>query len=150
MDLRQIKNIIKEFEDSTIGKMEIEEDGFRILLEKNSNIESIQNPPLYRTDATETSGVKHTPDVADVTVEMEDIVQIKSPLVGTFYQSPSPDASPFVTVNQHVQKGDPLFIVEAMKVMNEVTAAQSGVITKINVTDASMVEYGQVIMEMKV
>ncbi|MCD6482438.1 MAG: acetyl-CoA carboxylase biotin carboxyl carrier protein subunit, partial [Candidatus Izimaplasma sp.] len=74
---------------------------------------------------------------------------IKAPLVGIFYCAPSPDSEPFVRVNQKVNKGDVLFIVEAMKVMNEITSPVSGTIAKINVKDATMVEFDQVVMEIK-
>lgn len=147
MDLRQIKNIIKEFEDSNINKLEISDKDFSIRLEKNSNsaFSSISSTPVSSEAAMA------APVVQDTIVEdrTPQYIPVKAPLVGTFYESPSPDASPFVRVNQQVQQGDTLFIVEAMKVMNEISAPVSGTIVKINVSDATMVEYGQVVMEIK-
>ncbi|MEE4662219.1 MAG: acetyl-CoA carboxylase biotin carboxyl carrier protein [Halieaceae bacterium] len=148
MDLRQIKNIIKEFEDSTINKLEISDKEFSIRLEKNNNsaFSSISSAPVSSVAAQAAPVVQESVAVADSTPQY---IPVKAPLVGTFYESPSPDASPFVRVNQQVQEGDTLFIVEAMKVMNEITAPVSGTIVKINVSDATMVEYGQVVMEIK-
>ena len=67
--------------------------------------------------------------------------------MGTFYQSPSPDSEPFAKVNQKVNKGDVLFIVEAMKVMNEITSPVNGTVVSINVKDTTMVEFDQIVME---
>ena len=68
--------------------------------------------------------------------------QVKSPLVGTFYSSPSPDEPPFVLVGQQVKEGDTLCIIEAMKIMNEITADSAGVVAEIMVENAQAVEYG--------
>jgi acetyl-CoA carboxylase biotin carboxyl carrier protein len=140
MDLRQLKSIIKEFEDSTVHKLEITEKDFTVKLEKKGNevpsLASIQNIP------TDTINQKQ-PE------EQNTYVLIKAPLVGTFYDSPSPESDPYVILNQKVNKGDILFIVEAMKVMNEITAPVSGVVKRIHAKSTTMVEYGQVIMEIE-
>lgn len=147
MDLRQIKNIIKEFEDSNINKLEISDKEFSIRLEKNNNsaFSSISSAPVPSVAATAAPVVQEEVVPEKVT----SYIPVKAPLVGTFYESPSPDASPFVRLNQKVQQGETLFIVEAMKVMNEITAPVSGTIVKINVSDATMVEFGQVVMEIQ-
>ncbi len=147
MDLRQLKNIIKEFEDSTIHKLEITEKDFTVKMEKKGNDPispvSYQGAPFNQDNESSPSN----PNFIDV--EESSYISVISPLVGTYYESPSPDSEPFVVLNQHVNKGDVLFIVEAMKVMNEITAPVSGIIKRINVTNASMVEYGQIVMEME-
>jgi acetyl-CoA carboxylase biotin carboxyl carrier protein len=148
MDLRQIKNIIKEFEESSIDMMEISEADFRIKLEKNRVSQTYNTSPSLTPAPAVTLPVAASP-AREETPEEPETVPVKAPLVGTYYQSPSPDASPFVRLNQRVNKGDVLFIVEAMKVMNEVTAPVSGVVVNIHATDATMVEYGQVVMELK-
>lgn len=148
MDLRQIKNIIKEFEDSSIDKLEISEKDFSIKLEKNNFQKTYTVSPSISEAVATTPQVVAAPEV--VKAEPQEVtVKVKAPLVGTFYEAPSPDANPFVKLNQHVNKGDVLFIVEAMKVMNEITAPVSGTVVKINVSDAAMVEYGQIVMEIK-
>jgi len=142
MDLRQLKNIIKEFEESGIHKLEITEKDFTVKMEKKGS------DPIVPTSA---QYIKSEPErrIQEETVSQDDYVSVIAPLVGTFYNSPSPDSDPYVTLNQHVNKGDILFIVEAMKVMNEIVAPVSGVIKKINVETSTMVEYGQVVMEIE-
>ena len=148
MDLRQIKNLMKEFEDSKIHKLEINDKEFSIKLEK----EAITFSSTPSTQTTLVAAPVATPEVVETVKEEEPVnlnVLVKAPLVGTFYESPSPDANAFVRVGQKVSKGETLFIVEAMKVMNEITAPVDGTIVKINVSDATMVEFGQVVMEIK-
>lgn len=148
MDLRQIKNLMKEFEDSKIHKLEINDKEFSIKLEKEEKVYS--STPIMETSAMQVvqQAQVSAPQVESV-VEVNDYIEIKAPLVGTFYASPSPDSPAFVSVGSKVNKGDTLFIVEAMKVMNEITAQTSGTIMSINVSDSTMVEFGQVIMEIK-
>ncbi len=148
MDLRQIKNILKEFENSKVHKLELSNDEFSLKLEKegktNNNISSSLVPAANTAVATE--------DVSTAAPKAEEEntnVLVKAPLVGTYYESPSPESNPFVSLNQHVNKGDTLCIVEAMKVMNEITAPVSGKVVKIHVKDATMVEYGEVLLEIE-
>ena len=145
MDLRQIRNLMKEFEESKIHKLEIIDKDFSIKLEKQDNNFS-NSPILPSTSITEQSLVV---EEGQGEIVEEDNYLVKSPLVGTFYSSPSPDSEPFIRVNQKVNKGDVLFIVEAMKVMNEITSPVSGKIIKVNVKDATMVEFDQVVLEIK-
>ncbi len=146
MDLRQIRNLMKEFEESKIHKLEITDKDFSIKLEKEDN-KFFSNPSVGPVSSfTESVLVKE--EGHGNYVENSNYI-IKAPLVGTFYQSPSPDSEPFVRVNQKVLKGDVLFIVEAMKVMNEITSPVSGTIVKINAKDTAMVEFDQVVMEIK-
>lgn len=146
MDLRQLKSIIKEFEDSTIHKLEITEKDFTVKMEKKG-LDPI-SPVSFQN--TQSEAISPAIQGASMIEEPENnYVMVKAPLVGTFYDSPSPDSDPFVVLNQRVQKGEIIFIVEAMKVMNEITAPVSGVIKKINIENATMVEYGQVVMEIQ-
>ncbi|MCM8807426.1 MAG: acetyl-CoA carboxylase biotin carboxyl carrier protein, partial [Candidatus Omnitrophica bacterium] len=78
------------------------------------------------------------------TQELENIVYVKSPLVGTFYRAPSPTSPPFVETGSIVKKGDPLCIIEAMKVMNEIKSEYDGIVKEILVENGKPVEYGQV------
>lgn len=75
--------------------------------------------------------------------------EVKSPMVGVFYQAPSPEAEPFAPVGTHVQKGDTLCVIEAMKLMNEISAECAGEITEICAKNGQTVEYGQVLMKLK-
>ena len=104
---------------------------------------------VSKAKVAEASVVNEQPGAAEETKEKEQGKPIKSPIVGTFYEAPSPDKPPFVKVGQKVKKGDVLFIIESMKLMNEVISESDGVITKICVENNSPVEYGQVIMYME-
>ena len=147
MDLRQIRNLMKEFEDSKIHKLEINDKDFSIKLEKEDN-KFFSNPSHSPISSfTETTLVKE--EGVEEAIEENDNYLVKAPLVGTYYQSPSPESEPFVRINQKVNKGDVLFIVEAMKVMNEITSPVSGTVMKINAKDSTMVEYDQVVLEIK-
>jgi acetyl-CoA carboxylase biotin carboxyl carrier protein len=146
MDLRQIKNLMKEFEDSTIHKLEINDKDFSIKLEKEQPVFS--SSPILDTVQTPLRVQEAVVPVKEEKI-VNDNKEVKAPLVGTFYSSPSPDSESFVQVGKQVKQGDVLFIIEAMKVMNEITSPVSGTIEKINTQDGDMVEFGEVIMEIK-
>ncbi len=148
MDLRQIRNLMKEFEESKIHKLEINDKDFSIKLEKEDNKYFSTPSRLPVSSFTENVQVKEEDGESELE-EANNNYLVKAPLVGTFYHSPSPESEPFVRINQKVNIGDVLFIVEAMKVMNEITSPVSGTIVSINVKDTSMVEYDQVVMEIK-
>lgn len=135
MDFKQIQSIIKNFENSTLMNLEIESEGFKLKLSKNKN-ELIVSAP--------------TPSVVNETkpekIEETTLHEVKSPLVGTFYTADKPDSEPFVTVGQSVKVGDTLCIIEAMKIMNEITAQVNGTIKAINIKNGSAVGFDQVLM----
>jgi acetyl-CoA carboxylase biotin carboxyl carrier protein len=146
MDLRQIKNLMKEFEQSTIHKLELSDSEFSIKLEK----ESIQFHSPSSIPVKEVLHLREEP--TGIEVEKENVNQyksVKAPLVGTYYESPSPESAPFVKLHDHVKKGDTLFIIEAMKVMNEIVAPVDGKVVNILCKNSSMVEFGQVVMEIE-
>lgn len=147
MNLKQIKNIIKEFEKSTVHKLELSNDEFNIKLEKE---QSTSNNIISSSDSMAFGTATELPQVAVPPQEKEtDYVKVTAPLVGTFYSSPSPDSHSFVSLNQKVNKGDTLCIVEAMKVMNELIAPVTGEIVKIHAEDGQLVQFGDVLMEIK-
>jgi len=146
VDLRQIRNLMKEFEESKIHKLEINDKDFSIKLEKEDNKFFSTPSQLPISSFTENVQVKEEGSEVE---ETNNNYLVKAPLVGTFYHSPSPESEPFVRINQKVNIGDVLFIVEAMKVMNEITSPVKGTIVSINAKDTSMVEYDQVVMEIK-
>lgn len=145
MDIRQIKSLMKEFEKSAIHKMEIKDNEFSLCLEKENK--TIVETSNYIPSVTET--VKSVVDEVKEEVLLNNNIVVQAPLVGTFYESPSPDSAPFVKLHDRVKKGDTLFIIEAMKVMNEITAPCDGKIVKINVQNNDMVEYNQTVMEIE-
>jgi acetyl-CoA carboxylase biotin carboxyl carrier protein len=131
MDFKQIQTLIKEFEKSSMTVLELEQDGFKLKLSKNKG-EVITK-------------VEEHKKIEEVKEEVKGF-EVRSPLVGTFYAQSSPKDKPFVTVGQRVDAGDTLCIIEAMKIMNEITAPVSGVIESIKVSNASPVGFDQVLM----
>lgn len=150
----QIKQLIEILENSNLAVMEIsDENNGSIRLEKpqaapvNAFALNTGNVPVMPPVAQE-APAQPTPAPAPVESTPATAVQdtgasIKSPMVGVFYAAPSPDSEPFVTVGKKVNKGDVVCIVEAMKLMNEITAEQSGTITEVCVNNGDIVEYGQ-------
>ena len=131
----KIEELMKAFEEANINKMKLELHDLKLELEKSSG--AVQKSIETRRE-----------EAIEVKEPQSDILayKVKSPLVGTFYASSSPDAKAYVQVGDHVTKGTTLCIIEAMKVMNEIKAPVDGVIQKILVQTNDMVEYDQVIM----
>ena len=140
MDLKELEKLIKLFEASKITILELEENGTKIKLSKNKNDIIIGNNSQEATtissDKVEANAIEDAPVAIDGTV-------VKSPLVGTYHEAPYKDANPFVKTGDKVKKGEKLCIIEAMKVMNEITAPCDGTIKKIYASDGEMVEYGK-------
>ena len=137
MDFKQIQTLIKEFEKSSMTVLELEQDGFKLRLSKNKNevITKVETPNVT-TNQTEKQVVE----------EESKGYEVKSPLVGTFYAASSPNEKPFVKVGQRVEVGDTLCIIEAMKIMNEITSPVAGVVESFIVQYASPVGHEQVLM----
>ena len=142
MDL--VKELMTAFEDSGINKMKIEMEGIKLELEKGPEIVQATAPVMQAATVMETP-VKTN----KVTQENVTGTPVKSPLVGTYYDSPSPEAQPFVKVGDHVSKGQTLCIIEAMKVMNEIKAPLDGTIKEILVKSEELVEYDQTLMTLE-
>jgi len=140
MEMKKVRELIKIFEKSEVHKIEVEQDGLRIKLEKET-----------KQVVQATSQVAQMPVVEEKVIEPteDNSTKVKAPLVGTFYTAPSPDAEPFVSKGTTVKKGDVLCIIEAMKVMNEIQAPESGVVKEILVNNGDMVEFDQVIMKIE-
>lgn len=147
MNLTEIRKLIKMVESSDIAELEISEGETSVRISRQSSVVTNVAPqnfvaPAPTPVAAETNTVNDAP-VAVASVEPDDEHIIKSPMVGTFYSAPSPDADAFVTVGQSVKKGDTLCIIEAMKLMNEIEAEYNGVVEKILVDNATPLEFGQ-------
>jgi len=144
MDIRKIKKLIELIEESDIAELEISEGEESVRISRYSTLTPPAAPAMIATPA---AAQPPNPIEAHGQVEnTEDEIKghiLKSPMVGTFYHSPSPDAKPFVDVGQAVNAGDTLCIIEAMKILNQIEADKSGIVTKILVDNAQPVEYGQ-------
>jgi len=144
MKLNEIKSIIKDFEASTLTVLELETDQVKLRLSKNKENEK---QDIVQTDkGTET--VVST-EVQTAAPQKQNVTNneltIKSPLVGTFYEAPSPEAKPFVQVGDNIKKGQVVCIVEAMKIMNEITSTVDGKIEKINFKNGDVVGFDDVL-----
>jgi len=137
MDIQEIKKIISLFEKSEISEMELELNGSKIRLKKELTAPIAIEPTSLKVNAPVHVLNSTTPITED------ESTWIKAPLVGTLYVSASPTSAPFVSVGQKVNEGDVVCVIEAMKVMNEIKAHRSGVITQFNVDNGMMVEFNQ-------
>ncbi|MDD6845293.1 MAG: acetyl-CoA carboxylase biotin carboxyl carrier protein [Clostridia bacterium] len=144
MDLKDVYELLDKFDGSACCEMELNLNGMQLSLKKYSSIAVPSGLNNVVAGNTQTQAEQVTDNAS-----AGDAIQIKAPLVGTFYQAPGPDEQPYVKVGQQVKKGDVVGIIEAMKLMNEVVAPQDGVILSIDATDGNMVQYGQVLFTMK-
>ncbi|MFC4296613.1 MAG: acetyl-CoA carboxylase biotin carboxyl carrier protein [Castellaniella sp.] len=143
MDLRKLKTLIDLVADSGIAELEITEGEGKVRIVKFSQTAA----GVPATVAAAPAQVVATPAAAPAAAAPAPAVpqghQVKAPMVGTFYRAPNPNAPAFAEVGQTVKEGDPLCIIEAMKLLNEIEADKSGVIKEILVENGEPVEYGQ-------
>ncbi len=140
MDISQIRKLINLLQNSDITEIEVSEGEtcVRISRQTTPSPAPATQPPVAAAPA------EPQPQESEAKKEAFDEAHlVKSPMVGTFYRAPSPDAEPFVKEGQKVSKGDVLCIIEAMKLMNEIEAEYDGLVEKILVENATPVEYGQ-------
>ena len=152
----KIKEIIYMLENSDVNEIEVKSWFNKIKVTKKPSILNVdsskvssQNAPLSSTnlissdnDTSKLENKIETPDVSN-------LVEVKSPMPGTFYSSPDPESAPFVSIGDTVNPGDTICIVEAMKIMNEIQAEDSGVVEEILIQNASPVEFDQVLFKLK-
>ncbi|MEO8847749.1 MAG: acetyl-CoA carboxylase biotin carboxyl carrier protein [Casimicrobiaceae bacterium] len=141
MDLRKLKTLIELVESSGIAELEIEEGEERVRITR-----AVAPPPAPATMMATVAPPMHTIAVPGAEAPASPTPQgnvVKSPMVGTFYRSASPGAAPFVEIGDTIKEGDPLCIVEAMKLMNEIESDKSGVIKAILCENGQAVEFGQ-------
>ncbi len=149
MDLRKLKTLIDLVKESGIAELDITEEGDHVKI-VNRPKEGQEPAPASSPTIIEIPQPVHVQSAhAAATVDSEDKktagFQVTSPMVGTFYQAPSPGAEPFVTVGSKVKQGDTLCIIEAMKLLNEIESEVSGTVKEILVKNAEPVEFGQVL-----
>ena len=137
MDLKDVYELLDKFDASACCEMELNLNGTQLSLKKYSSIAVPSGLNNVVAGNTQTQAEQVTDNAS-----AGDAVEIKAPLVGTFYQAPGPDDQPYVKVGQQVKKGDVVGIIEAMKLMNEVVAPQDGVVASIDVAVGDAVESG--------
>ena len=141
MDLRKLKKLIDLVQESGIAELEITEGEEKVRINRTGS----GNPAVYFPQQTQVAApLAVGPTAAPVAaLAAETGHTLKSPMVGTFYRSPSPGSPPFVEVGQSVSKGQTLCIIEAMKLLNEIESDASGTIRAVLVENGQPVEYGQ-------
>ncbi|MET0517431.1 MAG: acetyl-CoA carboxylase biotin carboxyl carrier protein [Burkholderiaceae bacterium] len=147
MDLRKLKTLIDLVSESNISELEITEADGKVRIVKSDG--SVVGMPMAMPQmmqaapqaAAPAPAAAAAPVVAAPPVETGHIV--KSPMVGTFYRASSPNAKPFGELGQQIKEGEPICIIEAMKIMNEIDADKSGTITKVLIENGQPVEFGQ-------
>ena len=144
MNLKEIKEILALMNDNNLNEIEIERDGLKLKLKKSAGNEVIMGPPTHYA-VESLPAPRAVPAAAPVAAaeSSKNNKDIKSPMVGTFYRSPSPEAESFVEVGQTVEVGQVVCIVEAMKLMNEIKSEVRGKVTEVSVQNAEPVEFGQ-------
>jgi len=147
--LEELRRVVKLMKDNDLSVFVFENEGFRIKLERGAAqaVQAGVPPPAAAAPAAApaSAAAPSAPTPAPAPVGEE----ITSPMVGTFYRSPAPDAPPFVSEGDTVKPGQTVCIIEAMKVMNEIKAEKGGVIAALLVEDASPVQFGQGLFRLK-
>jgi acetyl-CoA carboxylase biotin carboxyl carrier protein len=161
IDLRYVKKLIEMIDESTVDSIEISSDkGMKIRISKSPQQRGavqvaaaplpvpalLPTAPLSRPTPSEGTPLPAEPETSGrAEASKSQLLEVKSPMVGTFYSAPEPGAKPYVAVGDRVAKGQILCIIEAMKIMNEIESEFGGVLREITAQDAQPVEYGQVL-----
>ncbi|NLR81825.1 acetyl-CoA carboxylase biotin carboxyl carrier protein [Chitinophaga eiseniae] len=155
MDFKQIQELVKMINKSNISELSIEQDKFKITIkQKDNEVQQVITVPATVATAAVQPVAPVAPAAAPIApaapaaapaapAKADNLVTIKSPMIGTFYRSAGPDKAPFVNVGDEVSSGKVVCIIEAMKLFNEIESEVSGKIVKVLVDDASPVEYDQ-------
>jgi acetyl-CoA carboxylase biotin carboxyl carrier protein len=159
LDLKQIKQIIDLMKRSELTEFAVEEEGFKLKIRRGANGLPIvssgrsSNPPFSAAESNSTPPMPVPASLsnpgAPVAAEDPDIVYVKSPMVGTFYRSPSPESKPFVDIGSKIEDNSLVCIIEAMKIMNEIQAEIKGTVVEILAENGQPVEYGQRLFKLK-
>ena len=152
IDLRYVKKLLEMIDASSVNTIEITSDkGLRIRVSKNSQRGAVQLAPQMAMPqmAAAPAPAPAAPAAVEVPARAEppktSFLEVKSPMVGTYYSAPEPGAKPYLSVGDRISKGQILCIIEAMKIMNEIESEFDGVVKEIPAQNAHPVEYGQVL-----
>ncbi|WP_258359217.1 acetyl-CoA carboxylase biotin carboxyl carrier protein [Moorella sulfitireducens (nom. illeg.)] len=145
VDLKDITQLIKVLEETGITELNLESEGVKIVIRRGSDREGYTG--MFSASRADKAEEVCTP--GDTPQADQDIIEVRAPMVGTFYRAPAPDAPPFVEVGTRVKPGQTLCIIEAMKLMNELAAETAGQVVAILAENGQPVEYGQVLFQIK-
>ncbi len=146
MDIRKIKKLIELLDESGVAEIEIHEGEESVRISRHSPAPAMmpaQEYAMMQAPAPAAPAAAEIP--APAAAEAPTGHEVKAPMVGTYYSAPSPGAAPFIEVGQHVNKGDTICIIEAMKLLNQIEADVSGTVKSICVENGEPLEYGQTI-----
>jgi acetyl-CoA carboxylase biotin carboxyl carrier protein len=148
-DLKKVKELIELMLENDLVEVEIEEGESKIHLKRPGHWQPQFSaaPPMHFAPAASAPPTAGAP--APAAAQEDNLADITSPIVGTFYATPSPDSEPYVKVGDHVNPDTVVCIIEAMKVMNEIKAEKSGTIEKIMVSNGQAVEFNQVLFKIR-
>ena len=153
MDIKELKDVAVELMDALknrgLGEVELELDDVKIKIKSAPPAPVVPVAAPAAAPVATAAALAAQSEAAPAAAAAEELpagTPVKSPLVGTFYSSPAPDAPPFVLVGQKVKEGDTLFIIEAMKTMNEIKAPCDGTVVRILAQPGDMVEYNQTVV----
>lgn len=149
MTLKELKEMINLMEEHNLSELEVEKEGLKIRLKKGPSGKVVSEtiplsgapPPISLSPAQAIPAVGQ--QTARETIEDMNVMIIRSPMVGTFYAAPAPDAAPYAAKGKRVNEGDVLCIIEAMKLMNEIKSDVSGILSEILVENGQPVEFDQ-------
>jgi acetyl-CoA carboxylase biotin carboxyl carrier protein len=153
IDLRYLKKVLEMLDESTVDSLEITSDkGMKLRVSKSPTQRGgavlggqMMAAPILAPAPVAAAATIAPPVAAEPVKPVSTLLEVKSPMVGTFYSKPEPGANSYVSVGTRVSQGQILCIIEAMKIMNEIECEVSGTVTEVNVQDSSAVEYGQVL-----
>ena len=162
MDLAELKEILRLLHEKDIAEFELEEEGMKLRIRKAAPLATAAGsasgtPPAgggpaavpAPTPTGAPAQVAAAAGTGELAAEGGDLVTVKSPIVGTFYRAPAPNAPPFVDTGDRVKVGQVLCIVEAMKLMNEIESEMAGEVVKIHVENGQPVQYGEVLFTLR-
>jgi oxaloacetate decarboxylase (Na+ extruding) subunit alpha len=142
MNIKEIKEMLNLMNDNSLVELEVEKDGMRIRLKKASAPSENYSGPIV-IEREKAVSAESKPAGAGAKEKPSNTLEIKAPMVGTFYRSPSPEAPPYVEVGQVIEAGQVVCIIEAMKLMNEIKSEVKGRLVEILVDNVEPVEFGQ-------
>ena len=154
MDLKDIKAIVDLMRKNAVTEFELEKQDFKIRLRRGGNggaapAAGSEDPPAVVYASPPVAAVSAPVQPAPAPAPASNELEIKSPMIGTFYRAPSPESAPYVEVGTEVNVDTVVCIIEAMKVMNEIKAEAKGVITQVMVENAKPVEFGQALFKIR-
>jgi oxaloacetate decarboxylase alpha subunit len=144
VNIKEIKEMINLMNENGIVELEIEKDGMRIKLKKiSAGTDALSGPVVVEREKIVQNQPKEITESTSKIIPAARTIEIKAPMVGTFYRAPQPEAAPYIEVGQIIEPGEVICIIEAMKLMNEIKSEVKGKVLEILVDSAEPVEFGQ-------